>query len=85
MAQRSSQFTSSQPQSQSRLEAERERVLAPSVVSNRARLPEMPQSYTVAPRSTFDRHAAMGTEHRPIGASGIEAFRKMTQKPRKRG
>ncbi|SPO07304.1 related to Transcription factor IWS1 [Cephalotrichum gorgonifer] len=86
MAQRSSQFSSSQPQqSQSRLEAERERALAPTTVSTRARLPEMPQSYTVAPQSTFSRQSTMGTEHRPIGSTGIEAFRKMTQKPRKRG
>ena len=84
MAQRSSAF-SSQSQSQARLDAERERMLAPAVTSTRARMSEMPQSYTVAPRSTFDRQSAMASEHRPIGASGIEAFRKMTQKPRKRG
>ena len=82
MAQRNPQF--SQSQSQSRFDAERERMLAPAFSSTRARMSELPQSYSLAPRSTFDRQAALGTEHRPIGASGIEAFRKMTQKPRKR-
>lgn len=84
MAQRTgTQFPSSQPQSQSRGERERERLLAPAA-SSRARVAELPQSYTVAPRSTFDRQAGGGAEHRPIGASGIEAFRKMTQKPKRR-
>ncbi|PKS12390.1 hypothetical protein jhhlp_000594 [Lomentospora prolificans] len=87
LAQRSgaSQLTLSQRPAQSRFEAERERALAPSGPTNRARVPEMPQSYTVAPRSTFDKGSSRAFEHRPIGASGIEAFRKMTQKPRKRG
>lgn len=87
LAQRSSssQFTLSQRPSQSRFEAERERALAPSGPTNRARVPEMPQSYTVAPRSTFDKGSSRAFEHRPIGASGVEAFRKMTQKPKKRG
>lgn len=80
MAQRTTNYT----QPQSRLDAERERVLAPAVPNSRARVAELPQSYTVAPRSTFDRAAAAGAEHRPIGASGIEAFRKMTQKPKRR-
>jgi transcription factor SPN1 len=61
---------------------ERERMLAPAVTSNRARVDGLPQSYTIAPRSTFD--ASRGPEHRPIGASGLEAFRKMTQKGKKK-
>jgi len=39
----------------------------------------MPQSYTVAPKSTFDS-AARSANFKPIGAGGLEAFRKMTQK-----
>jgi transcription factor SPN1 len=42
----------------------------------------LPESYTVAPKSTFDGHRGSG--HRPIGAGGLEAFRKMTQKGKKR-
>ncbi|CAI4214218.1 unnamed protein product [Parascedosporium putredinis] len=81
----SSQFSLSQRPVISRVDAERERALAPAITTNRARIPEMPQSYTVAPRSTFDKGSSRAFEHRPIGSSGIEAFRKMTQKPRKRG
>jgi transcription factor SPN1 len=53
-------------------------MLAPVITSNRARPAGLPASYTVAPRSTFDGNR--GPDHRPIGAGGLEAFRKMTQK-----
>jgi transcription factor SPN1 len=64
-------------------DAERERILAPVGSSNRARMTSLPESYTIAPKSTFD--GARGSEHRPLGAGGMEAFRKMTQKTKKRG
>jgi transcription factor SPN1 len=64
----------------SRVEAERERALAPVVRSNRAQPAGLPASYTVAPRSTFDASRAGQPDHRPIGANGLEAFRRMTQK-----
>ncbi|KAB5546855.1 hypothetical protein GE09DRAFT_1128885 [Coniochaeta sp. 2T2.1] len=64
----------------SRLEAERERALARETKSNRAQPAGLPASYTVAPRSTFDPDRAGQPDHRPIGAGGLEAFRKMTQK-----
>lgn len=54
--------------------------MAPVVTNpNRARPVGMPQSYTVAPKSTFDS-AARSANFKPIGAGGLEAFRKMTQK-----
>lgn len=43
----------------------------------------LPSSYTIAPKSTFD--GSQGQDHLPLGASGMEAFRKMTQKSKKRG
>lgn len=54
--------------------------------SNRARPVGMPSSYTVAPVSNMGAGGAapMG-DHRPVGASGVEAFRRMTQKGKKRG
>ncbi|KAH8169336.1 TFIIS helical bundle-like domain-containing protein [Sarocladium implicatum] len=55
--------------------------LAPKGFDNQARATNLPASYTVAPRSTFD--GARGSEHRPLGASGMDAFRKMTQKKKK--
>lgn len=65
-------------------ELERERALAPVVANpNRARIVGLPESYTVAPRSTFDP-ASQAPSARPLGASGIEAFRKMTSKGKKR-
>jgi transcription factor SPN1 len=64
----------------SRLDAERERALAPVVKANRAQPAGLPASYTVAPRSTFDATRAGQPDHRPIGAGGLEAFRRMTQK-----
>lgn len=85
MAQRqkaNSQFTLSQRPAANAKDAERERLLAPSRGNNSARMVNLPSSYTVAPQSTF-----MGTSnsnHRPLGAGGMEAFRKMTQKNKKR-
>jgi transcription factor SPN1 len=43
----------------------------------------LPASYTIAPMSTFD--GAKSQDHRPLGAGGMEAFRRMTQKNKKRG
>lgn len=63
---------------------ERERVLAPALRNeNRARMETSNTTYTVAPRSTFGGNDE-GASARPIGASGMEAFRKMTQKGKKR-
>ncbi len=75
-----SQLTLTQrPAGKSQFELERERLLAPDPVnSNRARPAGLPASYTIAPRSTFD--GARGPEHRPVGAAGLDAFRKLTQK-----
>ncbi|KAI0599566.1 hypothetical protein F4775DRAFT_550417 [Biscogniauxia sp. FL1348] len=79
-----SQLTLTQrPASLSLRDAERERILAPANASNRARVVGLPQAYTIAPRSTFD--PSRGPDHRPIGSSGLEAFRKMTQKGKKKG
>ncbi|KAK9442169.1 transcription factor IWS1 [Metarhizium brunneum] len=78
-----SQFSLSQRPAMSARDAERERILAPVGSSNRARMTSLPESYTIAPKSTFD--GARGSEHRPLGAGGMEAFRKMTQKTKKRG
>ncbi|KAH8648572.1 hypothetical protein BX600DRAFT_517947 [Xylariales sp. PMI_506] len=77
----SSQYTLTQRPAntqQSFRDAERERILAPNIISNRARVTGLPSSYTVAPKSTFQ--PTRDGSHRPIGASGVEAFRKMTQK-----
>ena len=51
------------------------------VSNNRARMSSLPESYTIAPKSTFE--GAHGSGHRPLGAGGMEAFRKMTQKKKK--
>ncbi|KAG9254039.1 transcription factor IWS1 [Emericellopsis atlantica] len=48
---------------------------------NRARAGGLPSSYTIAPRSTFE--GTGGTDHRPLGAGGMDAFRRMTQKKKK--
>lgn len=85
MAQRQkigSQFSLTQRPAMSARDAERERFLAPVGGGNRARMSSLPESYTIAPKSTFD--GARGSEHRPLGAGGMEAFRKMTQKSKKR-
>jgi transcription factor SPN1 len=41
-------------------------------------------SYTVAPKSTFDASKGLDPSARPIGAGGMEAFRKMTAKQGKK-
>lgn len=65
------------------MEMERARILAPEVTNpNRAQAPGLPATYTIAPLSTFD--GRVGPDHRPIGAAGTEAFRRMTQKKGKR-
>ncbi|KAG6011215.1 Transcription factor iws1 [Claviceps pusilla] len=77
------QFNLTQRPALSARDAERERILAPVGSNNRARMANLPESYTIAPKSTFD--GARGSEHRPLGAGGMEAFRRMTQKSKKRG
>ncbi|KAG6053540.1 Transcription factor iws1 [Claviceps sp. LM77 group G4] len=77
------QFNLSQRPTLSAKDAERERILAPVGSNNRARMANLPESYTIAPRSTFE--GAQGTDHRPLGAGGMEAFRRMTTKNKKRG
>lgn len=68
----------------SRFELDKELQLAPPVVNpNRAQPVGLPQSYTIAPKSTFDGNRT-GGEFRPIGASSMEAFRRMTQKAKQR-
>lgn len=76
----SSQITLTQrPAGKTKYELERERALAPEPINpNRAQRLGLPASYTVAPKSTFDQNRT--GDHRPIGAGGIEAFRKMTAK-----
>lgn len=37
-------------------------------------------SYTIAPKSNFDPSRGLDPNARPIGAAGVEAFRKMTTK-----
>ncbi|TAQ84575.1 hypothetical protein B7494_g7104 [Chlorociboria aeruginascens] len=78
----SSQVPSSQRVPLSKSELERRRLLAPAVQSNRARMESSNTSYTVAPRSNFDPSRGLDPASRPIGAGGMEAFRKMTQKKR---
>ncbi|KAF6810778.1 transcription factor like protein [Colletotrichum sojae] len=78
----SSQLTLTQRPAQSARELEREAMLAPVVNSNRARPGGLPSSYTIAPKSTYD--VSRAPDHRPIGAGGLEAFRKMTQSRKKR-
>ncbi|ENH71665.1 Transcription factor IWS1 [Fusarium oxysporum f. sp. cubense race 1] len=85
MAQRqktSSQFSLSQRPAVNAKDAERERLLAPSRGNNSARMVNLPSSYTVAPQSTF--MGSQNSSHRPLGAGGMEAFRKMAQKSKKR-
>lgn len=79
----SSQLTLNQrPTAQSLADEERARILAPAREISHARVTGLPSTYTIAPRSTFDPNRA--PDYKPIGASGIEAFRKMTQKGRKK-
>ncbi|KAF4981650.1 hypothetical protein FZEAL_2590 [Fusarium zealandicum] len=77
-----SQFSLSQRPAQNAKEAERERFLAPARTNNSARMVNLPSSYTIAPQSTFAGNQDQA--HRPLGAGGMEAFRKMTQKSKKR-
>ncbi|KAK4103368.1 hypothetical protein N658DRAFT_468098 [Parathielavia hyrcaniae] len=63
-----------------RLELERERLLAPEIKKTNRALPAgLPASYTIAPRSTFDGSRG-APEFRPVGSAGLEAFRRITQK-----
>jgi len=79
-----SQLTLTQrPAGKSKYELERERQLAPKPLNtNRARPAGLPASYTVAPKSTFD--ASKAPDYKPIGHHGLEAFKKLTQKGKKR-
>lgn len=67
----------------SQKDLERERVLAAPVKSNRARMETSTTSYSVAPKSTFDP-SRVDPSSKPIGAGGMEAFRKMTAKQGKK-
>ncbi|KAM0425004.1 hypothetical protein ACHAPT_009805 [Fusarium lateritium] len=77
-----SQFSLSQRPAQSSRDAERERFLAPSRSNNSARMVNLPSSYTIAPQSTFT--GTRDQNHRPLGAGGMDAFRKLTQKSKKK-
>lgn len=67
----------------SRFEQDREQMLAPPVMNaNRATPVGLPQSYTIAPKSTFDGHR--GGDYRPIGASSVAAFQRMAQRAKMR-
>ena len=68
----------------SQRDIERERILAQPNRSNRARIEASNASYTIAPQSTFDASKGMDPAARPIGAGGMEAFRKMTAKQTKK-
>jgi transcription factor SPN1 len=74
-----SQFTLSERPAKS---AERDRLLALAGGDNQARVASLPATYTIAPQSTFE--GARGDAHRPLGAGGMEAFRRMTQKSKKK-
>ncbi|KAL2884761.1 Transcription factor IWS1 [Ceratocystis lukuohia] len=82
--QESSQISLSQRPGLSSHEAERQRALALPDTSGRARLMDRPVSYTVAPVSTFSGAPRANGDHRPIGASGIDAFRRMASKAKRR-
>ncbi|PVH86297.1 hypothetical protein DL98DRAFT_510925 [Cadophora sp. DSE1049] len=80
----SSQMAPSQRIALSQKELERERVLAQPNRSTRARVESGNTSYTIAPKSTFDASKGLDPSSRPIGAGGMEAFRKMTAKQGKK-
>ncbi|ESZ93078.1 putative Transcription factor IWS1 [Sclerotinia borealis F-4128] len=80
----SSQIPSSQRIPLTARDLERQRLLAPKIVSNRARMETSNTSYSVAPRSNFDPSRGLDPSTRPIGAGGVEAFRKMTAKQGKK-
>ncbi|KAG9240432.1 hypothetical protein BJ878DRAFT_292384 [Calycina marina] len=76
----------SQRSGMTQTEAERRQFLAAPIRSNRARVETSNTSYTIAPKSTFDPTRGLDPASRPIGAGGMEAFRKMTAKQgKKRG
>jgi transcription factor SPN1 len=79
----SSQMASQRPVMSQR-ELERERLLAQPIRSNRARVESSNTTYTIAPKSTFDPSKGLDPASRPIGAGGMEAFRKMTAKQGKK-
>ncbi|KAL7621700.1 Transcription factor iws1 [Parahypoxylon ruwenzoriense] len=79
----SSQLTLNQRVLQSSQDAERQRILAPANPVSAARITSMPSTYTIAPRSTFDPSRA--PDYRPIGAGGMDAFRRIAQKGKKKG
>ncbi|KAI1765796.1 hypothetical protein GGR53DRAFT_252185 [Hypoxylon sp. FL1150] len=79
----SSQLTLNQRTAAQIAEEERARVLAPNREVSAARVSGTLATYTIAPRSTFDPTRA--PDYRPIGAGGIEAFRKITQRGKKKG
>ncbi|KAI0975914.1 hypothetical protein F4678DRAFT_286626 [Xylaria arbuscula] len=81
-AQDSQRALPQRPALSSQRDAERERALAPANQSNRARLPGLPQAYTIAPRSTFN--PSQGPEFKPIGASGFDAFKKIVGNKKKK-
>ncbi|RAL68379.1 hypothetical protein DID88_007110 [Monilinia fructigena] len=64
-------------------ELERQRLLAPKIISNRARMETSNTSYSIAPRSNFDPSRGVDPNSRPIGAGGVEAFRKDDNEARK--
>ncbi|KKA31060.1 hypothetical protein TD95_002559 [Thielaviopsis punctulata] len=83
--QETSHFSSShRPSGVSAFEAERQRALAPPDLSGRARITDRPASYTVAPVSTFTGTPRGSADHRPIGAGGIDAFRRMAARAKRR-
>lgn len=78
-----SQITLTQRPAMSQQETERARLLAPRPLNpGRAQLGGLPATYTIAPKSTIDPSRG---GPRPLGAGGIEAFRKMTQKKGRKG
>jgi transcription factor SPN1 len=82
--QSSSQHSSQRPPSLTIRELERERLLAPAIKSNRARMETSNASYSIAPKSNFDPSRGLDPSARPIGAGGMEAFRRMTAKQGKK-
>lgn len=81
---RASQISHVQPRRNlTTAELERERILAP-VAPSRFRPTELPKTYRIAPQSTFEPGMQPPIDYRPIGASALEAFRRMTQKTQKR-
>ncbi|RDW66972.1 putative transcription factor IWS1 [Coleophoma crateriformis] len=80
----SSQSASQRGPQLSQRELDRERMLAPPKISNRARMESSNTSYTIAPRSTFDASRGPDPLTRPVGAGGMDAFRRMTAKQGKK-